>query len=269
MDAHPHLTQLLAEARRILVFTGAGVSTDSGIPDFRGPNGVWKSRQPVLFQDFLSSHEARVEHWDFKLESWPHFRDARPTAVHRAVAALESAERVDLVVTQNVDGLHARAGTSAERLVEIHGTNAEVECLTCGQRSDPQPHMQAFAATRRPPRCPCGGWLKTATISFGQELVADDLRRAQAAAATCDLVVALGSTLSVVPACLVPLAAVERGAPYVVINRGPTDHDGRPGVTLRLDGDVQELFPPAVDAALQSRGPSVQAPANVAMDPAP
>lgn len=181
----------------------------------------------------------------------PIFRDARPTLTHRAIAALESADRIELVVTQNVDGLHARAGTSAERLVEIHGTNAETECLTCGERSDPEPHMQAFRVTRKPPHCACGGLLKTATISFGQNLVPGDLQRAADAAGRCDLVVALGSTLSVYPAANVPLEAVEQGAPYVIINRGATEHDGRLGVTLRLDGDVQELFPPAVDAVLQ------------------
>lgn len=247
----PRLLQLLGDARRMLLFTGAGISTGSGIPDFRGPQGVWKTRQPVYFQDFLRSEEARVEHWDFKLESWPVFRDARPTPTHRAIAALESAGRVELVVTQNVDGLHARAGTSSDRLVEIHGTNAEIECLTCGERSDPEPHMRTFEVTRKPPHCLCGGLLKTATISFGQDLVPAVLQRAAEAAETCDLVVALGSTLSVYPAANVPLVAAERGAPYIIINRGATEHDGRPGVTLRLDGDVQDLFPPAVDAVLR------------------
>ena len=248
---HPHLAKLLRGADRILVFTGAGISTDSGIPDFRGPQGVWKTRQPVYFQDFLRSAEARVEHWEFKLESWPVIRDAHPTPTHRAIAALESAGKVELVVTQNVDGLHARAGTSANRLVEIHGSNAEVVCLTCGERSDPESHMQAFEITRKPPHCACGGLLKTATISFGQDLVADDLYRASAAAETCDLVLALGSTLSVYPAAGVPLAAVARNVPYVIINRGATEHDDRPGVTLRLDGDVQDLFPPALEAAIR------------------
>ena len=154
------------------------------------------------------------------------------------------------MVTQNVDGLHARAGTSPERLVEIHGTNAEVECLTCGSRSDPGPHLDAFRQTRVPPRCPCGGLLKTATISFGQDLVAADLERAAAGARSADLAVSLGSTLSVYPAASLPLTAASGGGPYVVVNRGGTEHDGRPEVTLRLEGDVQELFPPAVEAAL-------------------
>ena len=248
------LAALLRPASRIFLFTGAGISTGSGIPDFRGPRGVWRTRQPVYYHDFLRSEEARVEHWDFKLEGWPLFRDAAPTPAHEAVAALERAGKVGLVVTQNVDGLHARAGTSPERLVEIHGTNDAVECLTCGSRSDPEPHLEAFRRTRVPPRCACGGLLKSATISFGQDLVAADLKRAAAGARSADLAVSLGSTLSVYPAASLPLAAASGGAPYAVVNRGETEHDGRPEVSLRLEGDVQELFPPAVEAALAAGG---------------
>jgi len=244
------LVDLLRDSERILVFTGAGISTGSGIRDFRGPQGVWKTRQPVYFDDFLASEDARVEYWDQKLEAWPTFRDARPNAAHEAIVALERAGRIERVVTQNVDGLHALAGTSPERLVEIHGTGGRVECLSCHDRTDPGPHMEAFAATRRPPTCSCGGLLKPATISFGQGLRPDDLRRAGQAAARCDLVLALGSTLSVHPAASFPLAAAERGTPYVIVNRGATEHDAHPAVTLRLEGDVVEILPPAVEAAL-------------------
>ena len=228
------LVHLLTTRQRLLLFTGAGISTTSGIPDFRGPDGVWQRRQPVYYGDFLQSEEARVEHWDFKLEAWPALRNARPTAVHEAIARLERAHRVEMVVTQNIDGLHSRAGTSRERLVELHGTNTEVECLACGQRTDPQSHFDAFAATRRPPRCDCGGLLKPATISFGQSLIAADLQRATEAATRADAVIALGSTLSVVPAATIPLMAARDGAEYVIINQGETDHDGRAEVTLRL-----------------------------------
>jgi NAD-dependent protein deacetylase/lipoamidase len=248
------LVELLRDSERILVFTGAGISTGSGIRDFRGPQGVWKTRQPVYFDAFLSSEDARIEYWDQKLEAWPTFRDARPNAAHDAVVALERAGKVDCVLTQNIDGLHARAGTSPERLVEIHGTGSEVECLSCGERSAPGPHMDAFAATRRPPRCDCGGLLKPATISFGQALRPDDLSRASRAAAACDLVLALGSTLSVYPASSFPLAAAERGVPYVIVNRGATEHDTHPAVVVRLEGDVSEILPPAVHAALAAAG---------------
>jgi NAD-dependent deacetylase len=243
------LADYLRAARAALIFTGAGISTGSGIPDFRGPEGVWKRRQPVYFQDFMTSEAARVEHWDFKLEGWDGYRNAQPNAVHRAIVALEKAGKVLAVVTQNIDGLHARAGTREERLVELHGTNLLVECVTCRTRSDPGPHFEYFRAHRKPPLCECGGFLKPATISFGQSLEAKTLKRAEDAAIKADLVVALGSTLSVYPAASFPLMAAQRGVPYVVINRGDTDHDREPAVTLRIEGDVAEIFPAAVEAA--------------------
>lgn len=246
----PHLIELLRNAKKILVFTGAGISTGSGISDFRGPRGVWKRRQPVYYQDFLTSETARVEYWDQKLEAWGTFRQAQPNAVHLAIVDLEKAHRLSMVVTQNIDGLHARAGTSAERLVELHGTNQWVECQSCSKRSDPEPHMESFRRSRRSPRCVCGGFLKPATISFGQNLLEDDLDRARTAAAETDLVVALGSTLSVYPAASVPLAAAEKGVSYVIVNQGKTDHDSHPSVTLRFEGDVTNIFPPAVASAL-------------------
>jgi NAD-dependent deacetylase len=191
-----------------------------------------------------------VEHWDYKLEGWPGFKAARPNATHFAILELERASKIRAVVTQNIDGLHALAGTSAQRLIEVHGTNSLVECQTCGQQSDPEPHFEYFRRERRPPTCPCGGYLKPATISFGQNLRPEDLERAEQASREADLVIALGSTLSVYPAANIPLLAAAKCAPYVIINRGPTDHDGLPEVTLRLEGDVSEIFPPAVKAAL-------------------
>jgi NAD-dependent deacetylase len=249
-SGHAQLVEVLRTSQKLLVFTGAGISTGSGIPDFRGPEGVWKRRQPVYYHDFMRSEAARIEHWDFKLEGWAGFRDARPNPTHEAVAELERADKLAMVVTQNVDGLHSRAGTSSGRLVELHGTNTLVECQTCGELSDPEPHFDSFRRTRRPPICHCGGYLKPATISFGQSLRAEDLERAQNAAGSADAVVALGSTLSVYPAANIPLIAAGRGVPYIVINRGPTDHDGLPEVRLRLEGDVAEIFPPAVAKAL-------------------
>ncbi len=247
------LAGLLRGASRILVFTGAGISTDRGMPDFRGPEGVWRRRQPVYYDDFMRSEAARIEHWEYKLEAWPAIRDARPNAVHEAVARLDRTGQLLMTVTQNIDGLHARAGLPASRLVELHGTNLEVECQRCGRRSNPEAHFAAFRRTRQPPACDCGGWLKPATISFGQVLRETDLERAAAAAETCDLVIALGSTLSVYPAARIPLLAAQRGVPYVIINRGRTEHDGLPSVTMRLEGDVGALFPPAVAAAIPGR----------------
>jgi len=242
------LIELLRRAKSILIFTGAGVSTGSGIPDFRGPEGVWKRRQPVYYHDFMRSETARLEHWDFKLEGWPAFRDARPNATHDAVVKLERAGKIVAVVTQNVDGLHAKAGTSPDKLLELHGTNSLIECQTCGKRSEPEPIFEHFRITRKPPVCECGGFFKPATISFGQNLRTVDLERAEEAARLADMVVSLGSTLSVHPACDITLLAANRGVPYAIINRGETDHDRLPEVTLRIEGDVAALFPPAVAA---------------------
>jgi NAD-dependent deacetylase len=244
------LADYLRASRRALIFTGAGVSTASGIPDFRGPQGVWTRRKPVYFQDFMTSEAARIEHWDYKLEGWDGFRTAQPNAVHHAVVRLEKADKVLSVVTQNIDGLHALAGTSAERLLELHGNNLLVECQRCKWRGDPEPHFEFFRVKRQPPLCECGGFLKPATISFGQSLDPQVLERAAAGAMETDLVVALGSTLSVYPAAGFPLMAAERGVPYIIINRGATAHDGEPRVSLRVEGEVSEIFPAAVDVAL-------------------
>ncbi len=244
------LSDYLRASQQALVFTGAGISTGSGIPDFRGPQGVWTRRQPVYFDDFMRSEAARIEHWDYKLEGHDAFRDARPNAVHHAIVRLEQVGKVRAVVTQNIDGLHSLAGTSAERLVELHGTNALVECQSCRRRDDPERHFEYFRVHRQTPLCECGGFLKPATISFGQSLDARELERAHRAAMECDLVIALGSTLSVYPAASFPLMAAQRGIPYIIINRGPTEHDGQRFVALRLEGEVGEIFPGAVEDAL-------------------
>jgi NAD-dependent protein deacetylase/lipoamidase len=256
------LVERIRASQRILVFTGAGVSTASGIPDFRGPGGVWTRRRPVYYDDFIGSEAARIEYWDFKLETWDIYRRARPNPVHHAIVEIERAGRLVAVVTQNVDGLHRRAGTSPGLLIELHGTDLLVECQTCQATSEPAPHFEAFKATRRPPRCACGGLLKPATISFGQPLRHTTLQRASTAATQADLVLALGSTLSVYPAASIPLLAAARGTPYIIVNRGPTDHDTHELVTLRLDGDVTSIVPAAVDAAIGARTPTATRPAR-------
>jgi NAD-dependent deacetylase len=244
------LAGYLRASRRALIFTGAGISTGSGIPDFRGPQGVWTRRQPVYYHDFMSSEAARIDHWDYKLEAWEAFRKAQPNETHRAIVKLEKAGKLALLVTQNIDGLHSLAGTSPERLVELHGTNSLVECQSCKRRTDPEPHFDFFRAQRKPPLCECGGFLKPATITFGQNLEANELERARRGAMQADLVVALGSTLSVYPAASFPLLAARRGVPYVIVNRGVTEHDREPSVSLRIEGEVSAIFPAAVEAAL-------------------
>jgi NAD-dependent deacetylase len=250
MDHTGQLAGLMAGASRILVFTGAGISTASGIPDYRGPQGVWKTRQPVYYHDFMSSEEHQIAYWQQKMEDSATWGAAPPNDVHHAVVDLERAGKIEMVVTQNVDGLHALAGTSKDKLVEIHGTNREIECQTCRDRSAPEPHFETFRNTGEVPHCHCGGILKAATISFGQSLRADEMARAYKAADRCDLVLALGSTLAVNPAASIPLHATERGTPYVIVNQGATDHDLLAAVTLRIEGDVGSIVPAAVGMAL-------------------
>lgn len=246
------LVNLLQPAQKILIFTGAGISTASGIRDFRGPQGIWQERQPVYYDQFMSSEAARIEYWDYKAETWPTMREAKPNAVHESFVELEQTGKLLMVVTQNVDGLHSRAGLHRDKLIELHGSNGLVECQSCHEKTAPGPHFEHFQQYGKPPICHCGGFLKPATISFGQSLRTEDLQAADQAAKDADLVVSLGSTLSVHPASEVPLIAARRGVPYVVINRGPTDHDALGEVTLRIEGDVLEIFPPAVEQATRA-----------------
>ncbi len=250
-EPHPELVAFIKNASQIMMFSGAGISTGSGIQDFRGPKGFWKNHQPVMYPDFMNDETARVEYWSQKLIAYPSFKAALPNAVHRACVQLEEAGKLGLLVTQNVDGLHRKAGTSEDKLVELHGTNTQVQCQTCNAKSAPSLAFEFFEKHRSCPRCECGGFLKPATISFGQNLDPNDLEKAAVCSKTTDLIIALGSTLSVYPAAEFPLIAAQRGTPYIIINRGPTEHDNSALISLRLEGNVVELFPPAVDNALQ------------------
>jgi NAD-dependent deacetylase len=246
--ASGRLVDLLAGSQRLLVFTGAGISTGSGIPDFRGPRGVWKRRRPVHYDEFLSSEAKRVEYWEYKLEGWETFRGAEPNDCHLAIARLARAGKVIATVTQNIDGLHQRAAGGDEGIIELHGTNAATACVSCGKRGDPAPAMEFFRANRRTPLCGCGGLLKLATISFGQALDPRTIDLASQAAQGADAVLALGSTLSVYPAAEIPLLAARRGAPYGIVNQGETEHDEV--ATFKIDGDVVAIVPDAVRAVL-------------------
>ncbi|GAC1340030.1 MAG: NAD-dependent protein deacetylase [Candidatus Dormibacteria bacterium] len=236
--------RLLRDARRVLVFTGAGVSTDSGIPDFRGPNGVWKKRDPALWtiDRYLADPEVRRERWRERLGS--PVETAIPGPAHRALARLEQTGRVLLLVTQNIDGLHTLAGS--QHVVEIHGTTREAGCLSCGRRLPAATVLDRVREGDDDPHCElCGGLLKTATISFGQALVEVDLERSFAAAASCDLCLAVGSTLSVWPAAGVPVEAVRAGAPLVIVNDGETDLDQ--AASVRITGRAGAVLDALVD----------------------
>jgi NAD-dependent deacetylase len=245
------MANLIASAHRIMLVTGAGISTRSGIPDYRGPNGVWRTQRPVEFGDFVRSEDKRIEYWEQKLASSRVLAEARPTEVHHAAVRLEEVGKLEAIVTQNIDGLHGDAGSSSSRIVEVHGTSREAACISCGERGPIEPFLDEFAASRTAPLCgECGGFVKPATISFGQSLDPLTIARAAQAADRCDLVIALGSTLSVYPAASIPLEAAHRGVPYVIVNLGPTDHDRLPVVSLRIEGDVSQVFPEAVADAL-------------------
>jgi len=244
------LSAMIRSANRILIVTGAGISTETGIPDFRGPQGVWKTQRPVEFQDFVASEDRRIEYWDQRVLAGKTIEVARPGRVHTACVSLEHAGKLEAIVTQNIDGLHSAAGSSRDAVIEVHGTAREAGCLDCGERSPIAPHFEDFIRTRTPPRCHCGGLVKPATISFGQTLDATTMYRAQVAAESCDLVIALGTTLSVFPAADIPLHAARRGVPYVIVNRGVTDHDSSSLLTLRIDADVGPVFSGAVSTAL-------------------
>jgi NAD-dependent protein deacetylase/lipoamidase len=238
---------LVEQARRVVVLTGAGISTDSGIADFRGPQGVWTkdpaAERMATLQAYVSDPELRRRSWQNRLTSpmW----DSEPNAGHRALVELERSGRLDTLVTQNIDGLHHKAGTDPSRIIEIHGTAREVVCLECGDRQAAEPVHDRVRAGEDDPACTwCGGILKSATISFGQSLVAEDLFRAENAAAACDLLLAVGSTLAVFPAAGVVPVAVRHGAVLVIVNSGQTEMDALADVVV--PGSISEALPALV-----------------------
>lgn len=239
---------LVRAAQHIVVLTGAGISTDSGIPDFRGPQGLWtknpSAEKASNIQNWVADPELRRSAWQSRLAHLD--RPApQPNAGHRALVDLERSGRLDLVVTQNVDGLHLQAGTDRTRLVEIHGTSREAICLDCGARSQMDGVLERVRAGEDDPRCQgCGGMLKSATISFGQSLVEADLERAAAAARATDLLLAVGSTLSVYPiAGMVPIASAQ-GARIVIVNGEATEFDDLADAVVR--GEISEVLPALV-----------------------
>ena len=231
-------------AERIVVLTGAGISTDSGIPDFRGPQGVWTknpgAEKMATLQHYMADREVRVRAWRSRAETFARERD--PNAGHRALVDLERRGTLHALITQNVDGLHRLAGSSADKIVEIHGTIREVVCMECGERAPMERALARVEAGEEDPPCrTCGGILKSATISFGQALVPEDLMRAQMAASECDLLLAVGSTLSVYPIAGVVPVAKRAGARVVILNAEPTEMDEIADAVLR--GSISDILP--------------------------
>jgi NAD-dependent deacetylase len=228
---HQRIARWLLEARHAVAFTGAGISTESGIPDFRSPGGVWTKYRMVLYGEFLESPEARLEYWRQKAESHAEFGAAKPNAGHRVLAGWEERGRIAGVITQNIDELHQEAGS--RQVWELHGTARKVQCLDCRFRSPVEPFLEQFRATGTVPDCPdCGGRLKHATVSFGQMLPPDVLQSAFQTSRQADLFLAIGSSLVVEPAASLPATARRHGARLVIINRDSTPLDESADVVL-------------------------------------
>lgn len=218
--------RMLDAAAKVVVFTGAGISTESGIPDFRSPGGVWSRMKPIYFQEFVASETARVESWRRKFDSDPVMRAAAPNRGHRAVARLVDQGKVTHIVTQNIDGLHQASGIPDHQVIELHGNSTYAHCLDCHRRYELDDIRPAFEATLKSPRCDdCGGFVKTATVAFGQSMPPAAMIRAEEAILACDLCLVAGSSLVVYPAAGFPELAKRNGAGLVILNREPTDMD--------------------------------------------
>ena len=220
------LKRMIAEARNVVAFTGAGISTESGIPDYRSPGGIWTKFRPIEFGEFMSSTEARRETWRRKFASDEVLRKATPNAGHRALARLVEQGRMTAVVTQNIDGLHQASGVPDDKVIELHGNATYATCLECRRRYELEWVREIFAIDERLPLCTgCGGIIKTATISFGQAMPEAEMGRAQEVTLAADLFIVLGSSLVVYPAAGFPIMAKRNGSRLVIVNRAPTEQD--------------------------------------------
>jgi NAD-dependent deacetylase len=232
------LIALAQPARAIAAFTGAGISTESGIPDYRGPGGVWERNAPPTLQDFRQNFQTRRQYWAERRERYPNLRDTEPNSGHLALARLQAAGRMTYVITQNIDGLHQKAGSNPERTIELHGTAHRVRCLDCGT-SWPAAEIQARLMSEPVPTCAvCGGMLRAATVLFGEALPEEALRRAFVAAQASDVMLVIGSSLVVRPAARIPEIGVASGARLAIINHEPTPLDGLADVIVRASAGV-------------------------------
>ena len=225
-NENDQLQSMIKSSRRVVVFTGAGISTESGIPDFRSPGGIWTKYKPIDFKDFMASEEMQRESWKRKFASESVMNQAQPNKGHLAVAKLVKQGKVTSVITQNVDGLHQRSGVPDDNVIELHGNSTYAACLGCGKRYELEPIRKAFQTDETLPECDdCNGIIKTATISFGQAMPVEQVQAAQQETLACDLFLAIGSSLVVYPAAGFPSLAKQNGAKLVIINREPTSLD--------------------------------------------
>jgi NAD-dependent deacetylase len=236
-SAKARLEELIQASGTIVPFTGAGISTECGIPDFRSPGGLWSKNKPIPFDEFLASQEARNESWRRRFAMEDQFGEAKPGRGHRALASLYRAGKVPAVITQNIDNLHQASGFAAEHVVELHGNTTFALCLDCSSRYElAWVRKRMGEANGCAPDCPsCGGFIKTATISFGQAMPDAGMQRAQELTYACDLFLTIGSSLVVWPAAGFPLMAKRNGARLVIINREPTEFDDIADLVVRED----------------------------------
>ena len=235
------LSQYINEAKNIVIFTGAGISTESGIPDFRGPQGVWKTNTPIYFQDFIGSEEVRKESWKRKFSGQDIIKKAKPNIGHLAVAEIINEHESAYLITQNVDNLHQDAGVPDDKITEIHGNASYASCLDCGIRYELKPIKKDFLENETIPYCDsCGGIIKTATISFGQSMPEEGMQVAQRKTLACDLFITIGTSLVVYPAAGFPKLAKEIGANLIIINNEPTDFD--PIADLVIHEQIGKVF---------------------------
>jgi NAD-dependent deacetylase len=235
-DAIEALHAMLDRARVIVPFTGAGISTESGVPDFRSPGSPWMRNKPIPFEIFVASREARVEAWRRKFAMDDHYRDARPNRGHRALATLVAEGRAPGVITQNIDGLHQASGIAEDAVVELHGNGTYATCLTCGWRHELPAIRAEFETSGEPPAClMCAGVVKAATISFGQQMPQQPMLRAHELTMSADLYLVAGSSLVVFPAATFPVIAKRNGAKLVILNREPTDLDPIADLVVRSE----------------------------------
>ena len=225
--------ELMQQARKIVVLSGAGISTESGIPDFRSPGSIWRSQPPVSYHAFISKAEARQSYWQSRRNLSGQVAAARPNAAHKSLVELERRQVLLGIITQNFDGLHQDAGIPPERVIEIHGTSRAAACTLCGARSSMPDLQQRIDAGELDPRCPsCGGYLKSATILFGQRVPEAELARAKEWAGSCDLFLVVGSSLKVTPAATLPRLALMQDVPLIIVNLEPTPLDDYADVVM-------------------------------------
>lgn len=235
-DAIETLHAMLDAAGSIVAFTGAGISTESGVPDFRSAGSPWMVNKPIPFEAFVRSREARAEAWRRKFAMDDHYAGATPNAGHRALARLVGQGRSPAIITQNIDGLHQASGVPDDRVIELHGNGTYATCLACGRRHELAEIRPAFEATGEPPDCAaCGGPVKSATISFGQAMPQDKMIRAQQLALETELFLVLGSSLVVYPAATLPVIAKRREATLIIVNREPTELDAIADLVVRAE----------------------------------